>query len=47
MHRFTLNTKLLLALGLMWISLLVICAWGSINTRQTMFAERELGLWFA
>ncbi|WP_449412950.1 methyl-accepting chemotaxis protein [Pandoraea soli] len=44
MHRFTLNTKLLLALGLMWISLLVICAWGSINTRQTMFAERELGL---
>ncbi|WP_374618632.1 methyl-accepting chemotaxis protein [Pandoraea sp.] len=44
MQRFTLNTKLLLALGLMWISLLVICAWGSFHTRQTMIDERELGL---
>ena len=44
MHRLTLNTKLWLALGLMWISLLIICGWGAVQTRQTMLDERRSAL---
>ena len=44
MHRFTLNTKLWLALGLMWISLLVLCGWGAVQTRETMLVERKSAL---
>lgn len=44
MHRFTLNTKLWLALGLMWISLLILCGWGAVQTRETMLVERKSAL---
>ena len=44
MHRLTLNTKLWLALGLMWTSLLIICGWGAVQTRETMLDERRSAL---
>jgi len=40
----TLKAKLLLALGVMWIGLLVLAAWSALNTRQNMIHEREAGL---
>ncbi|QQX86595.1 cache domain-containing protein [Cupriavidus necator] len=44
MNRLTVSMRLWLALALMWICLLIICAWGALQTRQNLLDERQSGL---
>ncbi|AOX47970.1 methyl-accepting chemotaxis protein [Pandoraea norimbergensis] len=44
MQRLSLNAKLWSAVGLMWISLLVMAVWGAWAQRNTMLSERRAGL---